>query len=66
MWTAPAFAAPASSSMAPTAMSGTPSRSKSPMPARDEPNRSLDAIDGPLAVEALIFTARFVEPSELR
>ena len=66
MWTAPTFVPPASSPYAPTAMSGTPSRSKSPMPARDEPNRSLRASDGPLAVEALISAVLFTEPSELR
>ena len=66
MWTAPALAAPASSPYAPTAMSGTPSRSRSPTEAADEPKKSLAARDGPLAVEALISAVLFTEPSELR
>ena len=66
MWTAPALAAPASSPYAPTAMSGTPSRSRSPMPAADEPKKSLPAIDGPFWVEELISLVLCTEPSELR
>ena len=37
-WTAPLPLPPASSPLAPAAMSGTPSRSRSPIPATDEPN----------------------------
>ena len=64
--TAPASGAPASSPGAPAARSGAPSRSRSPIAARDEPNPSPPARDGPLAVDAFISTVRFTVPSELR
>ena len=66
MWAAPAFAAPASSPVAPTARSPTPSPSRSPIAASDAPKASLAARDGPLAVEALISAVLFTEPLELR
>ena len=45
-------------------MSVTPSPSKSPIFATDQPNRSLLAKSGPFVVESLITTVDFTEPSE--
>ena len=66
MWTAPRSPPPASSPTAPTAMSGTPSRSRSPMPAAEVPNSSLFASEGPLVVDEFISAVLFTVPSELR
>ena len=49
---------------APAARSGTPSRSRSPMPATDEPKRSPILSDGPLVTEPSISTVLFTVPSE--
>ena len=69
-WTAPellpASAEPASWFSAPAAMSGTPSPSKSPMPATEEPNESASDMPGPLGVAELISAVPFTVPSELR
>ena len=48
---------------APAARSGTPSLSRSPTAAADEPKKSLAASRGPLAVEALISAVLFTVPS---
>ena len=64
-WTAPRPLPPASSPGAPAAMSGTPSPSRSPMPAAEAPNRSPITSDGPLA-DSSISTACFTVPSRLR
>ena len=66
MWTAPASVPPVSSPSAPTAMSGTPSRSRSPKAAIEAPKISYCAREGPFVVEALISAVLFTEPSELR
>ena len=58
-WTAPRSAPPASSPVAPTARSGTPSPSRSPTEAADAPNESYADSEGPLAVLPLISTVRF-------
>ena len=57
---------PASSPGAPAAMSGTPSRSRSPMPATEWPNWSTRPSDGPLGVEPFISAVLFTVPSGLR
>ena len=63
-WTAPLSGPPASSPLAPTAMSGTPSRSRSPTPAAENPNSSLSASEGPLAVvESILASLRTVPSS---
>ena len=54
---------PASSPGAPAAMSGTPSRSRSPTPASEEPNASPSESEGPLAVDELILAVLFTVPS---
>ena len=66
MWTAPLWLPPASSPQAPAATSGTPSPSRSPMPATDEPKLSLSASDGPFAVVEFISAVLFTVPSEFR
>ena len=65
-WTAPAPGAPALSLVAPAARSGTPSPSRSPTAASEEPKKSLPASCGPLALEALISAVLFTVPSEFR
>ena len=65
-WTAPAPGAPALSLVAPAARSGTPSPSRSPTAASEEPNSSLADSCGPLALEALISAVLFTVPSEFR
>ena len=64
--TAPASGAPASSPGAPAAKSGAPSRSRSPIAARDEPNASPPASEGPLASEASISIACLTVPAEAK
>ena len=61
--TAPLESPPASSPGAPAATSGTPSPSKSPMPATDEPKLSLSASEGPLGVPAPIHAMLATVPS---
>ena len=63
MWTAPLQLPPASSPLAPTAMSGVPSPSRSPMPATEVPNSSLSASEGPLAVDEPIVASLRTVPS---
>ena len=55
-----------SSPGAPATMSGTPSRSRSPMPATEEPKLSPFESTGPLGVAELISAVRFTVPSGLR
>ena len=62
--TAPRRFPPSSSPFAPTAMSGTPSPSTSPMPATEVPNSSSSASDGPFAVVELISVVFLIVPSE--
>ena len=54
-WTAPRPRPASASRGAPTAMSGTPSPSRSPMPATDSPNWSSLPREGPLGVLAVPF-----------
>ena len=63
MCTAPRSVPPASSPQAPAAMSGTPSPSRSPIPATDMPKRSSFDRVGPFAVSSFIAMASFTEPS---
>ena len=69
-WTAPellpASPEPASWFSAPAARSGTPSPSRSPMPATEEPNESRSETLGPPGVAELISAVLFTVPSELR
>ena len=60
--TAPLSSPPASSPGAPAAMSGTPSRSRSPTDAA-WPNRSVSSSAGPLAVPPLISAVLLTDPS---
>ena len=62
-WTAPLLLCPSLSSGAPAATSGTPSPSRSPTPASEEPNSSPSESDGPFAVDELISVVLFTVPS---
>ena len=64
-WSAPRPAPPASSPVAPAAMSGTPSPSRSPIPETEAPSMSWSASEGPLGVALLISAVRFTPPSRL-
>ena len=63
MCTAPRVSPEPSSLSAPTAISLTPSPSKSPMSATDDPRLSVALMSGPFAVESLISTVESTEPS---
>ena len=62
-WTAPLSVPPASSPGAPAKMSATPSRSKSPVPATEDPKLSPFESTGPFAVAELIAAVFFTVPS---